>query len=300
MGAFTYLETIDNNMKHTLYISLTILITSCASRRELIPPPGTVKLNDTTYIDRYPITNFEYLEFLNSVSAYWSLRTSDSLSQLKPYGLSHGYLCIESPQMIATTGKIKNKIPHDIFAKPFYGFPDSVLYQKMNIKDTVLFGKVSSRTYLTHPAYRDYPVLNIDPIQAETYCKWRTDMVKIYNACNNKDSLDYSKHVQIIHYRLPKKEEWIQAQEKANLNYLNHADTLFKGTEPVVDIYFYSDNKNSFPFYSYPGRLSEIIDSSQIINYGWTDSLENKIEFVRPFVRSSPGIGFRCSCEVKK
>jgi len=248
----------------------------------------------------YPTTNFEYFEFLTSVSAYWSERTSDSLISLTPFGYTSGYLLVESMDMKISTGIAKGKIRFNLFEKPFYGFPDSTLYKSMTIADTTLYGSVTTQTYLTHPVYRNFPVLNINPNQAATYCKWRTDMVKLNYACKIRDSTDYLKYVEINKYRLPSKQEWFSARDKANLDYSIHEDNLLKGSDPIVNIFYFTKNKYKFDFYDFPNYLSEIIDSNQIINYSWKDSIMENSELVRPFKNISPGTGFRCACEVKK
>ena len=287
-------------MKYILYISFLAMLFSCASKRELIAPVGTIRLNDTLFIDKYPVTNYGYLEFLNSVSAYWSYRTSDSLRNIEPYGYTDAYFVFEGPYMIARSGSPKRKKQYGIYSEPFYGYPDSALFQVMMLKDTILYSNVSTNTYLTHVAYRDYPVVNISPQQAAIYCKWRTDLVNMYNSFNVKDSSEYSKkYEETIRYRLPNKEEWEEAMKKADINFLEHADDTYRGTDPLVDVYYYWQKKYDFQFYTFPGHISEIIEGKQIINSNWMDSTTS-LDFVRSYESVSPGIGFRCVCEVKR
>ena len=289
-----------------LFGSIAVLVTmiaACRSNKELIPPPGTIKLSETVYIDDYPISNIEYVEFLSSLSVYWSLETSDSLASLKPYGLAGRNYVSYGNYLTSTTGTDKRhkKVPYNIFEAPFYGMPDSILYKNMMLKDTTFYDGVDMETYLYHPAYRRYPVLNVSPAQAAMFCKWRTDLVQIMYAVTHEDSLEHLEHAKMIKYRLPKKEEWIEAMERADLNFSAPKDSAYQGGEPVVDVYYYYNKKDTFQFYTLPNYLSELVEGDQYINYNWTDSLQTlDIKTVRPFESVSPGIGFRCACDVEK
>lgn len=63
-----------------------------------------------------------------------------------------------------------------------HGGDNPVVYQKA-LPDTLVWrNKLSYNEpyvlyYLRHPAYRDYPVVGVNWLQAAEYCKWRTDRV---------------------------------------------------------------------------------------------------------------------------
>jgi sulfatase modifying factor 1 len=44
-------------------------------------------------------------------------------------------------------------------------------------QQTGLHGTLQVEYYLRHPAYRDYPVVGVNWLQANDYCAWRTDRV---------------------------------------------------------------------------------------------------------------------------
>src|SRR5690606_1299263 len=52
-------------------------------------PPGTIKLNDSLYIDVAPVDNIMYLEFLHGYNSFWSEKTHDSLAKLPNFGLKN-------------------------------------------------------------------------------------------------------------------------------------------------------------------------------------------------------------------
>jgi hypothetical protein len=286
--------------KYILYFAFLPILLSCGAMGKRIAPPGMLRLNDSLFVDQYPTTTFQYLEFLNSVSVFWSDRTSDSLQKMEPYGYTDGYLLLEGPNLTIASGKTSRKKAYDAFSKPFYGSPDSILFQSLLEDDILFLPGIKTSTFILHPAYRDFPMVNVTPAQAATFCKWRADMVKLYLALNVKDSADYEKkYEKIIRYRLATHAEWEAAVKKANINFSEHEDYGYLWTDPLVPVSYYDQKKYDFPFYSFPEHLSEIIANDSIVQLNWQDNA-GQADFVRPFEGISPGVGFRCVCEVEK
>ncbi len=50
--------------------------------------------------------------------------------------------------------------------------PDTLVW-----RDELSYNEPMVETYLRHPAYNDYPVVGVSWLQANDYCKWRTDRV---------------------------------------------------------------------------------------------------------------------------
>jgi formylglycine-generating enzyme len=53
--------------------------------------------------------------------------------------------------------------------------PDTLVW-----RDRLAYNEPLVEYYLRHPAYRDYPVVGVDWVQASNYCVWRTDRVNEY------------------------------------------------------------------------------------------------------------------------
>ena len=119
------------------YTFLSFLLLCCCKTTEKFAPTGTVKLSDSLYIDKEPVTNLDYIGFLSNIEVYWSPETSDSLQNLKPYGLTGRNISFPFGMWgvkyyNGTDFKGKNQ-PYDYTVPPFYGSPDSLyLYSMMN------------------------------------------------------------------------------------------------------------------------------------------------------------------------
>lgn len=286
-----------------------LLLCACCSYKSIRIPPGTVQLNDSVYIDQTPVTNLDYFEFLSSLNAFWSLRTSDSLKDLPRYGWKGRELSYQSTinhvrysQSINHNNKRRSKLAV-LNENQVYSAPDSLLAKQMYPVDSTSFQDIQSLTLLTHPAYRNFPVVLISKVQAEMYCKWRTDMVNLMILLNTKDSSDYSKYVPIERYRLPTPDEWIEAFSKITVDQ-NEAYAVKSAYDfgfPLRSVYTAYDKKDDFKFYPFTGVLSEILLTDSTINSNWQDpeGLYTS-DTLRAFSKPSSSIGFRCVCEVEK
>lgn len=179
------------------------------------------------------------------------------------------------------------------------------------------------RYYLTHPAYKDYPVVGVSFEQAWNFCNWRTAVVKIYY-----DKLKERKPKTVIpkdlKYRLPTTVEWEQMavagfSEKTlkevekkhegqmmynliNSKLLNnppeHPDTL--SADITAPIKSYRPDKNGI--YNLIGNVAEITDQRGFAKGGSWKHRDDEVTVKRNFVYNEPAnwLGFRCVCEVKR
>ncbi len=136
------------------------------------------------YIDQTEVSNFDYLEYL-----FWLGRVYGSVDQLNPnsYNPDKSEEEEEEEEEEADEEDPNKKA----FRKYQENYSESFTsnYQEVYRKalpDTLCWRSPLSSMehfvnyYLRHPAYRDYPVVGVSWIQANEYCKWRTDRVNEY------------------------------------------------------------------------------------------------------------------------
>lgn len=177
--------------------------------------------------------------------------------------------------------------------------------------------------YHSHPAYENYPVVNISREGAQLYCEWLTEK---YNALLPSD--------QRVTFRLPLKAEWVRAACGDNLNasytwggpYVRNAqgqilanfvrigETSISRNEkgefvvkPVYpDINDLKDQaditapaksywKNGFGIYNMNGNVAEMLnDQNEVIGGSWYDAAYDiRNQSTQPYTGSSTTVGFR-------
>jgi len=188
------------------------------------------------------------------------------------------------------------------------------------------FGEKYTDYYLRHPAYKDYPVVNITKIQAEKYCEWLT---QVWRGKTGNES---------IVFRLPTRIEYLKAawgnssgrtyawdspyisDEKGmpRCNFLNIGsgsitrDTI-TGEFKVVKNY-YSDafagslnefadltapvesyKANEFGIFNLNGNVSEMVSENGIAVGGdWNSpGYDVRNESTKAFTKANPMVGFR-------
>lgn len=243
-----YLNTLSN--KDNYYYPLI-----SKKNKTLKTPPGTKKLNDSIYIDVSPVNNIMYNEFYSSITHFWSFETHDSIKKLPNFGNTKTFL----------QSKLENtKI-------------DSTLINDMLPLHNTFVGNLSTQEYFNDYKFSYYPIVNITKYQAEMYCKWRTDLVKILASIIYKtpeSRLNFPLH---FTYRLPTK---LELQSALNL----YGYSKIK-TKPINDIYLksfaISNRKKYKKVYFFKDNISEYTIDNSIFGKG-------------------THTGFRCVCEVKK
>lgn len=176
--------------------------------------------------------------------------------------------------------------------------------------------------YFSHPAYDNYPVVNISREGAELYCQWLT---KKYEAVHGP---------QKCAFRLPQREEWIWAArggltlipypwggpylrnskgcylcnfrtfDERHITY-NHDKQKYE-LVPDADDSFTQDggfhtiitghySPNDYGLYDMSGNVAEMVQQSDIVVGGsWmSPGADVRIESVAPFSGPAPTVGFR-------
>lgn len=264
-------------MKQLLFFLVCLFLFSCKPKYDVVrkvdkqfrnPPPGTVWLKDSIFIDQTEVRNLDYLEYLN-----W-LKENDSIN----YSLA---------------------------------VPDTLVW-----RDALSYNEPYVRYYLTHPAYRNYPVVGVSYEQAVNYCKWRTEIVKYFaDRINPRSSFGSSYKAKTFYYRLPTKEEWEYAAHAGTwqiygfegihvknnqLNYnvkeaamLSYTSDI---TEPVE-----GKAPNKYNIYNMIGNVAEMTSVKGVSKGGsWLQSLDEcKITDSIKYEKPKAWLGFRCVCVVR-
>jgi len=156
--------------------------------------------------------------------------------------------------------------------------------------------------YHLHPAFNDYPVVNITYDGAVLFCKWLSDE---YNSSPKR------KFKQVI-FRLPSEQEWMIAA-KGGSSSSNYTWDENKGlincnyrttNEDSVNYYTVSVKTyqpNGYGLYNMCGNVAEMLNDKKMVKGGsWQDTIENvKIDAQKPYDgKAMTTVGFRYFMEV--
>lgn len=202
---------------------------------------------------------------------------------------------------------LKDNNSHEIYIK--------ALIDSAQWSSSLTYNEPYINYYHTHPAYSDYPVVNISHIGAELFCTWLTDQ---YNASTKKK---FGR----VQFRLPTEEEWMTAgaggndgaiypwegnatQNKkgtylANFkmgqgDYMGIAGNLNENADVTAPVESYFPN--GFGLYNMGGNVSEMLASKGKTKGGsWLDSEDAlHIESDGHFNGPLANVGFRYFMEV--
>lgn len=183
-------------------------------------------------------------------------------------------------------------------------------------RDPSFYNEPYVQYYHTHPAYHNYPVVNISYEGASLFCEWLTAQ---YNANPKRE-------IKKIRFRLPSEKEWIQAAQAgdssavypwkgqeirnkkgqilANFKRDLKGELLVNGkhegfgdvTAPVS-----SYSENNYGLYNTSGNVAEMINQKGVAKGGsWKDIAENlKVHAKYNYNGGAqPFIGFRYFAEI--
>lgn len=182
------------------------------------------------------------------------------------------------------------------------------------VPDTMVWEALPFREYyLTHSAYRNYPVVGVSWDQANAYCKWRSDRVMeqllIKKGLHPKTIVPKK-----LSYRLPTVEEWNQAanvgykvkiQNKIDKEYSSQPVGNFKNTTSSLEMEITSPVNEYWPnklgIYNLWGNVSEMTTTNGLAKGGsWLDlQQEATLDKIYSYSNPNKGLGFRCVCEVQ-
>lgn len=183
------------------------------------------------------------------------------------------------------------------------------------IPDSNVWSKEYKTHYLSHPAYRDYPVVGISWKQAKQFCAWRSDRV-IEHVIINKELKPKKNYPTKVTYRLPTTQEWEhiansgyseKTMNKFEIKYANSPKANFRSLESNITnttnttspAFQYWPNK--FGVYNMLGNVAEMTDQEGVAKGGSWVQLEEEVTITKVFEYKKPTnwVGFRCICEVE-
>lgn len=168
--------------------------------------------------------------------------------------------------------------------------PDTSVWLKGLIPNEKLF-----KAYYRSPKYKEHPVVGISYEQALSFCKWRTEMVKLFYARTYHKGLKFC-------YRLPHREEWEMIAQMDNWKIRDSSQSLLNRSSTSISSSasapsnIYSYKKNPFGLYNLIGNVSEMISEKGLAKGGsWTHEAE-KARTGKNQEYSGPQnwLGFRC------
>ncbi|WP_405199160.1 SUMF1/EgtB/PvdO family nonheme iron enzyme [Christiangramia sp. LLG6405-1] len=249
-------------MKQYFTILIIFISFSINAQRILEVPPGTIKINDTLFIDKAPIDNLMYSEFTDNVQRLWTYILSDSLKSLELEN-------IDKSLLINSLDKNQNK----------------EIFNKITVAQNVqLPENVSLYNYFNHPQYNYHPVIGISKDLAQIFCQWRTDMVNLRWSTEIKNGDPKYKKIK---YRIPTTQEYRLAKDYFSDN--NKLLMINKFSPLKIDLKDLRDNE-SFILFENP-------EFSSTDQYFRNDSI--KIEETNQ-QHTDNLVFFRCICEVQK
>ena len=189
-------------MKKTIYLVIIFSFGLLNAQKKFIIPPGTIKLNDSLFIDKTPITNFSYIEYLN----------------VKEVLKNNGYFTFD--EFVKETNETDLPLEMRIIIIP----------------SPLLIEFYSNNKYLKRKGYgrkinfKYHPVLNVSKKQAIEFCKWRTQMVN-HLWKNDEDFASNKNLVDKFSYRLASINELINAN-----TFFSNSNTKTEFTKKLLKI----------------------------------------------------------------
>jgi formylglycine-generating enzyme required for sulfatase activity len=239
-------------------------------------PPGTILLKDNLYIDAMPILNVHYREYEHTMRAFFNFN-------------------------LDTLEKIMSTLPYSNFdigriVKPnnFKINKDSASLMINDDIKTFWNGWIEYKTYLNHPRFNYFPMVNISYSVAAKFCKWRTLVVKILYASHNKR--ERKKMYDNLVYRLPTFEEL----ELATKKFTTEKKFMVQVKAPTDSLPSFPEQPQSIELFRV-SRLSEITTDNNFIRKAYWDTQLNRLikdSLIHENIFGE-NLGFRCVCEVK-
>ena len=165
-------------MRYIFSLSFLLLIFSANAQQVYETPPGTIKINDTLFIDKAPVDNKMYLEFMVKVKSLWNYDLQDTLRELS----------LEEIDESIISNSVNNQQNEEI------------LRMITSVENIKISDSVNMAYYFNHPEFQHHPMVGVSKEQAQLFCDWRTDMVNLRWGTEIKEN---NNNYMKIKHRLP-------------------------------------------------------------------------------------------------
>ena len=242
-------------------------------------PPGTILLKDNLYIDEAPICNVHYREYAYCLSGivHYNLDTLESYTKSLPY-----YKFDLSTFFRHTNFKYNN---------------DSLRYLITDTAKRFWNNWIDFGSYLNHPRFNYFPVVNINSEVAASFCRWRTYMVKMFYAAQTKEK-DRTKMFDNLEYRLPTYDELKFATEKFKKE--NNLKIQLASKSDSLPSFGYSKNGKSLNKFIVSTMTELCRQDFKTYQTSWDTNKQiilSNLLVDKNWVQEN--LTFRCVCEVK-
>jgi len=272
-------------MRRNFYIILfsILIITYLSSSKKIFKslPPGTIRLTDSLYIDKFPVRVADYIEFLSSIKRFYNEGLHDTISKMPLYGIT-------SENIMGLQEVFKG---------------DSMEYVRMLTRTWITYSNDERRYdvdyHLKSSKFYDFPIINISYEQMRHYCRWRTDMVKLHYATICKTEKQRRKYPMNFVYRLVTRKEWEAALGEFFYDVVrNNPEERINKNKPENVVRSYVKEKGR-DFYYDVDNAAETLDKAIVaFNFKWNERYHiGDISYFK-FSKPSDWISFRCICEI--
>jgi formylglycine-generating enzyme required for sulfatase activity len=269
---------------------------NASAQKQKIAPPGTIYLKDNLYIDKVPVSNAAYQEFLYAIQKFWSEKTHESLQSLPLYGLDLAetdiglHLTNKQGLLVIDTANTR---------------PDEYLYRQMSIPGNLIVDLATNldmEYYTKAVAYKNNPVVYVTHEQAEMFCKWRSDMVMLHYAMISGGKSQRKHYYSKVNYRLMTEDEWRYAYAKNGNILLSDFGTRADFNRKSYSRYAPVDSRRKEAGFSiYANNFAEmLLEKKSMIGVLWNDATQDSKNIVTKSYAPASNVGFRCICEVEQ
>lgn len=257
--------------KLLILITLAIISFSFIHKKKIVPP-GTVKINDTLFVDETEITNLSWREFENWTAEVYGKNSNEHLAMLPDTMIWQQKISYTEPSM-----------EYYYWHPAFNNYP--ILGLSYEQTKTFCIWR-TKRVIQILISKKDFSNLNF-LYRLPTKVEWEflaitsLDVFK-NNGFNNKGCKQLN--CELIPYKT---------------NHVCKEKQCHSCNWTVTNVKSYS--KNQFGIYNMIGNVAEMVNEKGICKGGsWKDSLENcRIGKDTPYQKPTAWLGFRCVCVVK-